>query len=150
MPFSTQALTDLAKGDLTYHAGNVRMMLLRGAGTPLRSNNTIANVLAEASLDECNATGYARKSVTNPVIDTSGTLTRVKGDAVDFEEIGNGTNNDITHAVIYIGTLDSADDATNRLVMWYPVSPAVTTNGTQVLVNPDTGDVYGQIESNPT
>jgi hypothetical protein len=130
------ALLDIQTQDLDWINGNIRCLLLTGSGSPAKGNATVAVALGEANVAEADATGYTRVSAGVRTIVGVGDTVEFRVAATVFESVGNGTNNDITGALFYVGTLDSGDDSTNKPIAFTKRSGggAVTTNGADVTV----------------
>lgn len=142
------ASDSIAKQTLDWDgATTIRVMLLKGAGQPLRSNTTIAEILAEVNVDEVDATDYVRKTLANPVITTTGNKTLFDGDNVVWATLGGVSNNDITGALFYIGTIDSADDNTNIPIALIGVTR--TTNGGQITLTKDATNKWFYLDNTP-
>lgn len=114
---------------------DIRMMLLKGAGQPLKTNATVAAVLAEANVDESDATAYSRQTLANKAVVSATNKTLFDADNVAFTDIGGTTDNDLTGILIYKGTTSSGDDATNVPIA--VIGATQTTNGGTVTATKD-------------
>lgn len=118
----------IAKQTIDWVGDDIRMMLLDGAGTPVKGNATVAAALSESDVSEILATGYSRQTLATKSILTTGDQTKYISDNVDFGALGNGTNSTISGILIYKGTLDDSDDATNIPLAYILVTNPILTN----------------------
>jgi hypothetical protein len=129
-------------------ATTVRVILIKGGGQPLRTNATVLAALAEASVDEADATNYVRKTLANPVVTTTGGKTLFDGDNPVWTALGGASNNTISGALFYIGTNLAANDSTN-LPIAYIDTADLTTNGGDVTLTKDATNKWFYL-NNPT
>lgn len=115
-------------------ASDIRVMLLKGSGRPVIGNATIAAVLAETDVDECNATSYARQTLASCVDTVSGTKTLYDSSNATFSSLGGTTDNSLTGAVIYKGTTSSGDDSTNVPIAYIQFATPWDTDGDDLLL----------------
>lgn len=123
----------IAKLNIDWILNDIRVLLLQGAGTPLKANATVGAVLAEASISECNATDYVRKALAGMSITTTGNKTLFDATNPVWTTLGGATNNTITWAVIY----DHVFDDTDSIPLCAIDTNELTTNGGQVTLTKD-------------
>lgn len=137
------ASSGIAHGTIDWEADiDISIMLLAGAGTAIKGNATVAAVLAEANLAEAVATNYVRKALATLAVTQSGDKTLFDSASPVWAALGGAANDTISGWLIYKGTLDPADDATNIPIAWIEATADLTTNGGDVTVNPDTTDKW--------
>jgi len=127
----------IAKQTIDWDGGvDLRCLLIKGAGTPVKGNATVLDALADASVDECDATDYVRKTFASPTVSTSGNKTLFDADNPVWATLGGASNNTITGALIYKGTTNPGDDGTNIPIAYIDTNDLVT-NGGQVTLSKD-------------
>jgi hypothetical protein len=127
----------IAKQTIDWDGGaDLRVLLIKGAGTPIKGNATVLAALAEANVDECDATDYVRKTLANPTVSTTGNKTLFDADNPVWTTLGGASNNTITGALIYKGTTASGDDGTNIPICYLDTND-LATNGGQVTLTKD-------------
>jgi len=120
----------IAKGSIDWEGDtDIRVMLLSGNGVPDKANATVSAVLGESDVSELSATNYARQTMANKSITTTGGKTLFDADNVDFTDIGGASNDEATGALIYKGTTDPQDDSTNIPIAYIAFTTPRTTNG---------------------
>jgi hypothetical protein len=132
----------IADRSIDWASDNIRFALLAGSGDALKADATVAAVLANANLAEVVATNYERKTLGTKAIAQSGDKTRFGSADVEYTALGGAANDTISGWLIYKGTTDSADDATNIPIAVIAASSPLTTNGGDVTVKPDTTDLW--------
>ena len=127
------ALDGIGEATIDWNSDTIKCLLTIGAGTPVKSNATVTAALAEASVDECAATAYVRKTLASCVVTTSGNKTLFDGDSPVWTTLGGASNDTITGALIFkFITDDSAS-----IPICYIDTNNLTTNGGQVTLTKD-------------
>lgn len=121
---------------------DIRFLLLAGAGEAAKANATVAAVLANSNVAEVDATNYERKTLGTKAVSQSADKTRFGSADATYLELGGANNDEITGWLIYKGTTDPADDATNIPIAVIAAATPLTTNGGDVTVKPDTTDLW--------
>ena len=128
----------VAKGTIDWvNDTDIRMLLLTGAGTPVKGNATVLAALAEANVDESTATNYSRAAMANKSISTTGNKTLFDADNPVFSSLGGASNDTITGWIIYKGTAASGDDGSNIPISYTDLTTDLTTNGGDVTATKD-------------
>ncbi len=136
----------IAKQTIDFVNDSIFVLLIKGAGTPIKSNATVLAALAEASVDECDATSYVRKTLAGNAITTTGNKTLFDATNPVWAALGGASNNTITGALIYKGTILSSDDGTN-IPLCYIDTNDLTTNGGQVTLTKDATNKFFYLDN---
>lgn len=137
------AVDGVAKGTIVWASDTIRVLLLTGAGTPVKSNATVTAALAEASVAECAATSYVRKTLASNAVTTTGNKTLFDATSPVWTTLGGASNETITGALIYkFVTDDSAS-----IPICYIDTNNLTTNGGQVTLTKDATNKFCYIDN---
>lgn len=104
------AIGKMMSGDLDLNAHDIRVALLM-TNTDADTNVDVDLMNAFSSLDECDATGYARVALASESVNIDDTNDRAEFDAndVSFEGLGGDASRDIQGALIYRHVNDDTD-----------------------------------------
>lgn len=123
----------IAKGTIVWTSDTIHCILLKGNGTPLKTNATVGDALGEANVDECDATNYVRKTLANKAVTTTGNKTLFDADNPVWTALGGASNNTITGVLIFKFV---TNDAASIPLAYIDVADLVT-NGGQVTYTKD-------------
>jgi len=113
--------------------GPFRLLLLTtdddGTDTVQRSRATVGAIIGSAAV-EASVANYSRQTLANHArLATDGTADRIEWQGNDVTWSDLGTDESIVAAVLYEGTLDSGDDATNIPILKITAGFPASCNG---------------------
>lgn len=129
----TYAKQKIANGTIDLDTHDIRVALV-GTSTTCDTEEDVALMNGFTTLDECDATDYARVALANEAVNVDTANDRGEFDADDaaFGAIGNGTNFTIQGAVIYKHVTDDTDSLP---IAYIEFASTLTTNGGTVTIN---------------
>lgn len=100
----------IAAGEIDLNADDIRCALLM-TNTTADTQNNVSLMNAFTTLDECDATGYARVALASEAVNQDNTNNRAEFDADDasFTGLGGDATRDIQGALIYKHVTDDTD-----------------------------------------
>jgi len=133
----------IAKGTIDWINDSIRVVLLVGAGTPIKANATVTAALAETNVDECSATGYVRKILAGNAITTTGNKTLFDATSPVWTTLGGASNETVTGALIIKHVTNDGDS----IPLVYIDSNNLLTNGGQVTLTKDATNKFFYLDN---
>lgn len=127
------ALDGIGEATIDWNSDTIKVLLLTGAGTPIKANATVTAVLSEASVAECVATDYVRKTLAGAVVTTTGNKTLFDATSPVWTTLGGAANETVTGALVFKFVTDDA----GSIPICYIDTNNLTTNGGQVTLTKD-------------
>jgi len=133
----------IAKGSIDWINDTIKVILLKGAGVPIKANATVTAALAEASVDECTATDYVRKTLAGNAISTAGNKTLFDATSPVWSTLGGASNETVTGALV----MKFVADDTDSIPLAYIDSNDLLTNGGQVTLTKDATNKFFYLDN---
>lgn len=133
----------IAQQTINWETDTIKVILLTGAGVPIKANATVTAALAEASVDECVATDYVRKTLAGNVITTTGNKTLFDATSPVWTTLGGASNETVTGALIF----KFVTDDTASIPLAYIDSNNLLTNGGQVTLTKDATNKFFYLDN---
>lgn len=126
------ALASILKGDIVFDTDDIRIALLMTNTTADTETDGIVNLSDFTTLDEADATGYARQALASEAVNTDNTNDRAEFDAADDSFTGLGGDASRNYQGLLLYKHVDGTNANDIAIAYIPFSSALNSTATQV------------------